>query len=638
MKPSTRYKKSSSANWAWRRRHFLFLIIGILTAVLFGLVAERKMTPGSFAASPSVSGADYFGMNMMHLQWGNFSRAQVDAALADAKSAGVNWIRMDIQWSDAQPNGPGSWSWTGADKVVDSANAHGIKVLALLTYSPKWAIPAQYQNLSSKGEWEKYAPANVSDYAIFTGAAAAHFKPKGVHHYEIWNEANNGNFFKPAPNVVFYTQMLKASYTAIKAADSGAVVITSGLSPYGIYGQSTPANINPLNFLEGMYANGAKNYMNAIGWHPYSWDNGPPSGKAQWNAFYQMFGTSPSVVSIMNNNGDSKKIWMTEFGFPVGSDSPNSVTYNNEPLQAQYLTQGYNIATSSTWAGPLFWYNYQDETFGSSGESYGLKRADGSRRASWTAYQTASNNAKEAAATDTQPPTNVAVVIPKSNAIVSGSVLLDAAASDNKGVTKVMFYVDSQYVGNATSSGYGWILQSWNSTKVSDGNHTVFARAYDAAGNMKQSSAVTFRVKNSSGSSSSSGGGTPPTVPADSGSSTVPVSGDITLSAPISDPKDVSKIEYYVDGRPVCTTTPTDGTECKIDTSKMSNGEHTVTTKVFDKNGKAQTSNQEINVKNPVRLWQNWWFWTWPPLLAVIIFLWQFRKYFGLYLPLRFKH
>jgi len=614
MKKKKQTKKDSTQSSKFSP---IFIKRSIIFSMVFALIGCYYLIFAN-ASTPNVAGGDYFGMNMMHMQWGNFSRAQVDSALDDAKNAGVHWIRLGVQWSDVQAGGPNSWSWTGSDKVVDSANARGIKVLALLTYSPKWAIDPQYQSINTKGEWEKYRPSNVNDFANFAGSAATHYSQKGVHHFEIWNEANNGNFYKPTTDVAHYTQMLNASYNTIKTADPNAVVISSGLSPYGHYGQMTSTNINPLNFLEGMYANGAKGHMDAIGWHPYNWDSGSPTQAVVWNAFYQMYGTTPSVLSIMQNNGDNKKIWMTEFGYPVGADSPKSVTYNNEPLQAQYLTEAYNKVISSSWAGPLFWYNYRDEAFGSSNESYGIKRADGSNRPSWNAYKVASQNAVGNATPDTTAPTNVAVVIPKANDTVAGKILLDASALDNKGVVKVAFYINNNFVGNARNTAYGWIFQDWDSTTVSDGTCSVFARAYDEANNMTQSASVTFRVLNhpnegfganqpSNENGASSSNGTTPNISVGSSSGAIPVSGSISLDAPIKDPENVSKIEYYIDGKPICTTSPRSTADCKLDTTALSNGEHTVTTKVFDKNGQVKITNQKINVNNHRKSWQKWW-------------------------------
>ena len=117
----------------------------------------------------------------------------------------------------------------------------------------------------------------------------------------------------------------------------------------------------------------------------------------------------------------------------------------------------------------------------------------------------------------------------------SGTITLNATASDNVGVSKVEFYVDSVLKGTATAAPYSLAI---NSTTLANGAHSYVAKAYDAANNVGSSSAVSFSVNNPIVDT------TAPTVTAsESGSS-----GTITLSATASDNVGVSKVELYVDG------------------------------------------------------------------------------------------
>lgn len=75
----------------------------------------------------------------------------------------------------------------------------------------------------------------------------------------------------------------------------------------------------------------------------------------------------------------------------------------------------------------------------------------------------------------------------------SGTITLSATASDNVGVTKVEFYVDNALKGADTTSPYSMTL---NSTTLSNGTHSLTAKAYDAAGNSAVSAPVSFSVTN----------------------------------------------------------------------------------------------------------------------------------------------
>lgn len=93
---------------------------------------------------------------------------------------------------------------------------------------------------------------------------------------------------------------------------------------------------------------------------------------------------------------------------------------------------------------------------------------------------------------DTELPT-CSLTAPVDNATVTGTVQLSATATDNILVNRVEFYVDGALVGTDASNPYS--LQ-WNSTAVTNGTHTVQAKAYDSAGNMGASQIVSITVNN----------------------------------------------------------------------------------------------------------------------------------------------
>jgi beta-lactamase superfamily II metal-dependent hydrolase len=103
---------------------------------------------------------------------------------------------------------------------------------------------------------------------------------------------------------------------------------------------------------------------------------------------------------------------------------------------------------------------------------------------------------------DTTPPTT-SITSPLDGATVSGTTMVTANASDDRGVTKVEFYLDGALQSTDTSSPYSW---SWDTTAASNGTHALTSKAYDAAGNSSTSAAVGVTVSNT-------GDVTPPTAP-----------------------------------------------------------------------------------------------------------------------------
>ena len=91
---------------------------------------------------------------------------------------------------------------------------------------------------------------------------------------------------------------------------------------------------------------------------------------------------------------------------------------------------------------------------------------------------------------DTTPPTVSASV-----SGTSGTITLNATASDNVGVSSVEFFIDGVSRGSDTTSPYSL---AFNSTTLTNGTHALTARARDAAGNSTTSTAASFSVNNTS--------------------------------------------------------------------------------------------------------------------------------------------
>jgi hypothetical protein len=183
---------------------------------------------------------------------------------------------------------------------------------------------------------------------------------------------------------------------------------------------------------------------------------------------------------------------------------------------------------------------------------------------------------------DTTPPTTTA-----SESGNSGTITLSATASDDVGVSNVEFYVDGVLKGSDASSPYSIPLDS---TTLSNASHTLTVKAYDAAGNIGTSTAVSFSINNAGSDTS------PPSVTAsESGSS-----GAITLSASATDNVGVTKVEFYVDGSLKGTDTASPFT-MSLDSTTLSNASHALTAKAYDAMGNVGTSTAvNFTVSNPL--------------------------------------
>src|SRR4051794_30819810 len=90
---------------------------------------------------------------------------------------------------------------------------------------------------------------------------------------------------------------------------------------------------------------------------------------------------------------------------------------------------------------------------------------------------------------------HVSLTAPVSGSTVSGSVTVMASASDNVAVDHVTFTIDGTAVTSDYSAPYTY---AWDTTKTTDGQHRITARAQDRAGNLSASPdpSVTVTVQN----------------------------------------------------------------------------------------------------------------------------------------------
>jgi len=93
---------------------------------------------------------------------------------------------------------------------------------------------------------------------------------------------------------------------------------------------------------------------------------------------------------------------------------------------------------------------------------------------------------------DTTAP-SVSIRVRKANGSANEIISVTATANDNVGVSKVEFYVNGALASTASTAPY---VFNWDSTAVANGSYTLIAKAYDAAGNIGRSGAVTISVPN----------------------------------------------------------------------------------------------------------------------------------------------
>ncbi|KAA0092078.1 hypothetical protein CIW49_30035 [Mycolicibacterium sp. P1-18] len=283
--------------------------------------------------------------------------AQIDAQLDQMQAMGVNDVRIMIPWAGVEFY-PGYYNWSTVDYMVNAADSRGMGVLGVINSTPFWATEPGQPALSG-------APASPDAYGAFAGTVAERYAGK-VGAYEIWNEPNAYIFYSPQPDPAGYTDLLKAAYPQIKAADPDATVIGGVVGSVITYGNLT---MNPIDFVDGIYAAGGQPYFDALSFHPYQYTTPFSEGGYLPDSPINQLAAMHDLM-VANGDGD-KLIWASEYG------EPSSVA--GEDNQAAYLEDMLTTWRTLGYTGPTFVWTLQDRNTASADpeDTFGVIRSDG---------------------------------------------------------------------------------------------------------------------------------------------------------------------------------------------------------------------------------------------------------------------
>lgn len=195
-------------------------------------------------------------------------------------------------------------------------------------------------------------------------------------------------------------------------------------------------------------------------------------------------------VTLSASSDDNTPPVIAAFTMPATA-SALSVAVNSFSATDAIGVTGYMITESSSApsAGALGWSASAPASFTFS--AAGTRTAYAWAKDAAGNVSTSVSRSVTIALTDSIPPA-VSISSPISGAILKGSVMLSATASDNVAVTKVEFYLDGTLIGTDTTSPYSI---SWSTLSIPSGTHTLTAKAYDAAANVTTSAPVSVTVR-----------------------------------------------------------------------------------------------------------------------------------------------
>lgn len=271
-----------------------------------------------------------------------------------AQELGVGWVRIDVAWEDIEI-AKGEYKWNRSDEPIKEAASRGLKILANLHATPKWA---------NRDTGTTVAPDRTEDWIDFCKKTSERYNgnteglPR-IEFFGIWNEPDgsglvleDGTHTSPK----FYVeQILKPCAEAIRIARPDAKI-------------AGPELASETDYLKEVLEE-AGTSLDIITVHKYS-DN--PDG---------VITHMQKVRSIVEGSSKTrgKPIWLTETGWTTKSSSNCWLGTVDDKIQAEKSKSLLTMIESKNWISKVFFYELRDDN--SEGAcQWGLLRNDGSEK------------------------------------------------------------------------------------------------------------------------------------------------------------------------------------------------------------------------------------------------------------------
>lgn len=284
---------------------------------------------------PIVGGEPRLGLNVDLAQYGE---DELDDNLERIAGLGVDAVKQPFYF------GPG-FDWSASDRLLAAVTRHDLSLVPLLDGDPA----------------ANFAP--PADPAVFAAWAAEFARRYGdrIDHYVIWDEPNLSSHWGNEPvNPIEYAALLTTAATAIRAADSDALIIAAPLAPTV---ETGPANLADHLYLQALYDAGAAAAFDIAAGKPYGFDKSPDDRTVDPDVLN--FSRAILLREVMVQNGDAlKALWAGNWGWnslPPGWDgAPSMWGQVNEAQQATWTVAALARARREwPWMGFMFLENWQ---------------------------------------------------------------------------------------------------------------------------------------------------------------------------------------------------------------------------------------------------------------------------------------
>jgi hypothetical protein len=271
--------------------------------------------------------------------------------------AGMNWAKVQVHYG------------TDASGIIAAAHSRGFKIQLSALGSPNMVTRAGFEQ----------------DFANWVAQLAA----AGADAIEVWNEPNIDREWQIGHiSAQAYTNLLCASYNAIKAANPNSAVISAAPAPTGFFGGCGPNGCDDAPWMAGLSSAGAANCMDYIGAHHNSGATSPSARighPANPSDPHHSWFFLPQTELYYNTFGGARKLFYTEMGYasqegvPTFSDAFGWARGTNNAQQAAWLAEAVQLSVNTGMVRCIIVWNIDFVRYGyDPQDGYAIIRPDGS--------------------------------------------------------------------------------------------------------------------------------------------------------------------------------------------------------------------------------------------------------------------
>jgi len=341
----------------------LVVALAIGSVVLLSQKADAE--PVNLAPERTVVWKDFLGVNA-HLLW--FTPEQYRKQISQYQKLGLDWMRIDLHWDRMEPREQ-DYQLDTLDALDKTLSAENIRSVFYLVGSAPFATTAP------KGApfQDQYRPRDANMYAQRLVMFAQRYPH--IDAWQVWNEQNLPNNWRPQVNPKEYGELLLASHQALDAAVPGKTQVMGGMA---YYSQMPPRGKNLM--FEALGELGVQHLGMVAAYHPYSMT--PESDDPGKNDVL----LRGNQLNAMLHNAGIKDVWATEWGWSSYAGPKEMQDLIGVDGQADYTLRRLALMASQDYQKIfLFALSDLDERASARDQHYGLLDLNGEPKPVYTA-------------------------------------------------------------------------------------------------------------------------------------------------------------------------------------------------------------------------------------------------------------